>query len=89
MRVVVMTPNYPNSIEVFIEEISFLMVNGQETDSLDKDLKVWFLGPDTVKDLFGHPFEAFILELFSVNIEDIVSLLLPKIFPNFPNPSLG
>ena len=33
------------------------------------------LGPDTVKDLVGHPFEGLILDLFSVTVEDGVSLL--------------
>ena len=33
------------------------------------------LGPDTVKDLVGHPFEGLILDLFSVTVEDSVSLL--------------
>lgn len=33
------------------------------------------LGPDTVKNLVGHPFEGLILDLFSVTVEDGVSLL--------------
>ena len=33
------------------------------------------LGPDTVKDLFGHPGEGLILNFFSITIGDSVSLL--------------
>lgn len=33
------------------------------------------LGPDTVKDLVGHPFEGLILDFISVTIGDGVSLL--------------
>ena len=65
----------PSNVDGSLHGGDVVLDGGQESDSLVEGLKVWLLGPDTVKDLVGHPFEGLILDLFSVTVEDSVSLL--------------
>jgi hypothetical protein len=65
----------PSDINGSLHGGDVVLDGGQESDSLIEGLKVWLLGPDTDKDLIGHPFEGLIFDLFTVTVDDGVSLL--------------
>lgn len=65
----------PSNLYLSLHGGDVILDGGQESDSLVESLKVWLLGPDTVKDLVGHPDEGLILNFFSITIGDSVSLL--------------